>query len=105
MQINKTTVRSITFLMIYAIFVLLIFMFNEDELRDRATCCGLYNYYYRYYLPFPIIKSSALSHWGGGPTRFLNFYIAGNIAIPVTIFLIPQLVTKLKKININNWQQ
>jgi|GEM_PF-5171870 len=97
MRINKTTKKSISFLMIYAIFVISIFMFNENELHDRAICCGLYNYYYRYYLPFPTIKSSVLSHWGGGPTKYLSYNIAGNIAIPVVIFLIPRLVEKLKK--------
>ena len=100
LQISNITKISILFLIIYIIPVLFILISNEVELHDKATCCGLYGYYERYFLPFPTIKSSALSHWGGGPTKLLYFNIVENIMIPLVIFFVPQLVTKLKKLNI-----
>ena len=97
MQISKTTKISITFLVVYVIFISFILISNEIELHDQATCCGLYGYYKRYFLPFPSIESSALSDWGGGPTKLLFLNILGNTIIPIIIFLIPQLIAKIKK--------
>lgn len=95
MKNKKPPKPSVIFLIIYFIIVICILISNEIELHDLATCCGLYGCYKRYFLPFPIVNSSTLSHWGRGPTQLLYSNIFKDIIIPIVIFLISQLITKV----------
>lgn len=79
--------KKIRILIIYVILILFFLFFNENNLHDRALCCWLYGYYEKFFLPFPIIESSQLSSWWGGPVKYLYLNIILNITIPILIFL------------------
>lgn len=91
---TRTKTLTIT-LVAYCILIVGWAWLNEAELMDRAICCGLYGDYQRYYLPFPIITTSELSHWGGGPTRINLVEILLNVFIPLTIGFVAIALSRL----------
>jgi hypothetical protein len=82
-QRKRKTLRIGAALLLYGILVALWAHAQAGELASRAVCCGLYGDYGLMHLPFPLILSSELSHWGGGPTRLNPWGLLLDLALPV----------------------
>ncbi len=75
-------------LLLYGVLVALWAHSEAIELASRAECCGLYGDYGLLHFPFPMVFSSELSHWGGGPTRLNPWGILLNLALPLGLVFI-----------------
>jgi len=87
MGIKKINKLPIFALIVYLTFVVFIFLGNETELQDKLRCCGLYDYYSRYYLPLPIIESDELAVRNWRPTLIYFYNIIIDILLPIFVYI------------------
>lgn len=89
---------TIIVLLIYFIAVFLFAFLQESELNEMAICCGIYNPYNRFFLPFPIIRSSLLMDFGPKWTELMGVSIFLDIMIPITLICITSLFDRVLNI-------
>ncbi len=81
-------------LFIYLAFVLSVAVMWDVELQQQFLC----GYYKRFYLPFPIIETSGMSVWWGGPTKILVKNLIIDLLIPMMLYTVSSFVDRFKEI-------